>query len=173
MNFTSRSRYGLKIMMDLTHFHHEPLVRRADIANRQGVPSDYLDQIMIRLRGGGLVESIRGRNGGYKLARNPADISLWDIFFSVEDAIYPTECLGEGHNCDYESGCAAQPVWGDIFSAVRAPLERMKLSEIAEKWSNEKLMCPVGGVRECRPGRSGPSIVKMKSEQPLNPASGE
>src|SRR5262245_45132728 len=105
-------------MMDLAHFKNEPLIRRQDIARRQGVPSDYLDQIMIRLRAGGLVESIRGRNGGYKLARDPAQISLWNIFYCVEDAIYPAECLSEDHHCGFESGCISKSVWGEVFAAI-------------------------------------------------------
>ena len=156
MNFTSRSRYALKIMMDLAFYRGEPLIRRSEIAGRQGVPADYLDQIMIRLRAGGLVDSIRGRNGGYRLARDPDEISLWQIFRCVEDAIYPVECLSDHSECDSEDGCVSKSVWTDIFSAIQLPLEKMSLAEIADRWNDERLMCPIGGVRECRPGKSGP-----------------
>ncbi|MBP9709367.1 MAG: Rrf2 family transcriptional regulator, partial [Oligoflexales bacterium] len=63
MNLTSKSRYALKIMMDMV-FHHSQVQRR-DLSNRQGVPPDYLDQILMRLRRAGLLESTRGRSGGY------------------------------------------------------------------------------------------------------------
>jgi Rrf2 family transcriptional regulator, cysteine metabolism repressor len=154
MNFTSRSRYALKIMMDLTRHSVDPLVRRNDIAARQGVPSDYLDQIMIRLRAGGLVESIRGRNGGYRLARKPQEISLWNIFSAVEDSIYPAECLGENSQCGFEAECVAFSVWEEIFTAVRAPLETMTLQSICERWQTEFPVTLHHGVRECRPGKS-------------------
>lgn len=73
--------------MDLAHYSHLPLVRRGEIAGRQGIPTDYLDQIMIRLRAGKLVESTRGRSGGYRLARPAKDITMWDLFSSVEESM--------------------------------------------------------------------------------------
>lgn len=154
MNMTSKSRYALKIMMDLTHYRAQPHVKRIDIAKRQGIPPDYLDQIMVRLRSGKLVESIRGRGGGYKLARPPELISLWDVFGAVEDSIYPVECVGKTHACDFETACVSKSAWDEIFAALRAPLKQMNLMSIADKWANEHRMCPVGGLRECRAGGS-------------------
>ena len=154
MNITSKSRYGLKIMMDLTHHRNLPHVKRNDISKRQGIPPDYLDQIMVRLRSGKLVESIRGRGGGYRLARSAESISLWDIFGTVEESIYPVGCVGDNHSCGFETGCFAKSAWEEIFGALKKPLSEMSLIYITEKWANENLMCPVGGIRECRAGGS-------------------
>ena len=166
MNITSKSRYALKIMMDLTHYRSLPHVKRVDIAKRQGIPPDYLDQIMVRLRSGKLVESIRGRGGGYRLARSPDTISLWDVFGTVEDSIYPVGCVGgSAHSCDFEAGCVAKSAWEDIFSAIKSPLEKIKLTSIADKWADKHRMCPIGGIRECRGGGSA-----LKSIQDANPA---
>jgi len=154
MNLTSKSRYALKIMMDLTHHRDLPLVRRAEIAKRQGIPPDYLDQIMIRLRAGNLVESVRGRNGGYRLHRQPDQVSLWDIFGTVEDGIYPVECLETGHTCDFEPGCMTFPVWREVFDAIKIPLSKMNLLEVTTRHAEETRMCPIGGVRECNSGTS-------------------
>ena len=164
MNITSKSRYALKIMMDLTYHRDQPLVRRAEIAKRQGIPPDYLDQIMIRLRAGDLVESVRGRNGGYRLNRSPAEITLWDVFGTVEDGIYPVECLETGHSCDFEPGCTTFPVWHQIFDAIRGPLSKMNLLDVTTQYADESRMCPIGGVRECNSG-TAPTAKKLAAKK--------
>lgn len=152
MNLTSKSRYALKIMMDLAHFSHQPLVRRSDIASRQGIPTDYLDQIMIRLRAGKLVQSTRGRSGGYRLARPAEEITMWDLFSSVEESIVPVECISKGHSCDFEASCVSKNAWVEIFSAIRGSLSKITLASIAGSWATEHTHCPEGGMRECRSG---------------------
>jgi Rrf2 family protein len=164
MNLTSKSRYALKIMMDLAHYRSEALIRRSDVARRQGIPTDYLDQIMIRLRAAGLVESTRGRSGGYRLARDPEEINLWELFTAVEDNIYPVECVAQ--SCDFEASCVSRSAWEEIFDAVRKPLTAMSLGSIARKWADEHRMCPVGGVRECRAGGSSSRSEPTKQTTP-------
>lgn len=155
MNLTSKSRYALKIMMDLAHYSAPPsadaagVVRRSDIARRQGIPTEYLDQIMIRLRAASLVESIRGRAGGYRLGRTPAQINLWDVFSAVEDSIYPVECVAT-ESCDFAPSCITHDAWSSIFASMREPLVKTTLAEATNKWADEHRMCPAGGIRECR-----------------------
>ena len=161
MNLTSKSRYALKIMMDLAHFGvNQALVRRSEIAARQGIPTDYLDQIMIKLRAGQLVESTRGRTGGYKLARSPEKITMWDLFTAVEDSMIPVECLASGEACDFETSCSSRESWKTIFVALKASLGKITLAQLCSDWERERLdqgaVMPApaasGGVRECRGG---------------------
>ncbi len=128
------------------------IVRRSDIAHRQGIPTEYLDQIMMRLRAANLVESVRGRAGGYRLGREALTISLWDIFASVEDNIFPVECVGHGEPCGFENSCITFGPWAEIFDSMRAPLIRMTLADATDKWADELRMSPIGGIRECRGG---------------------
>jgi len=168
MNLTSKSRYALKIMMDLAHFGaSQPLVRRNEIATRQGIPTDYLDQIMIKLRGGRLVESTRGRSGGYKLARDPSQITMWDLFSTVEDSMIPVECITSGETCDFEASCSSREAWVTIFRAMKTSLGSITLDRLAADWAREKKLmgsakspdlldvataCGTLAVRECRSG---------------------
>jgi Rrf2 family protein len=158
MNLTSKSRYALKIMMDLAHYGAiQPLVRRNDIAIRQGIPTDYLDQIMIKLRSGNLVESVRGRSGGYRLARDPLQITMWDVFSTVEGSMIPVECIGSGHACDFEASCSSKDAWNTIFSAVKVSLGSITLSRLASDWAAEAVGSKIiegllPNVRECRGG---------------------
>jgi Rrf2 family protein len=165
MNLTSKSRYALKIMMDLAHYGAtQPLVRRGEIATRQGVPTDYLDQIMIKLRSGNLVESTRGRSGGYKLARHPDQITMWDLFSTVEESMIPVECISSGHECDFERSCSSKDAWNTIFGSLKNSLSTITLGSLAKNWAGEALMgapthpLAVDGasaefnVQECRGG---------------------
>ncbi len=153
MNFTSRSRYALKIMLDLTHQSHEPLVRRQDIVRRQGVPSKYLDQILVKLRRESLVASVRGRTGGYRLLKSPHEITVWDIFHAVEDGIYPVACVDEQHLCEFKEACISSGPWEYIFDTIRKKLSEISLASVAGEYPKQEHMCPMGGIRECRPGR--------------------
>jgi Rrf2 family protein len=132
MNLTSKSRYALKILLDLSRHSDQPLVRRNDIATRQGIPTDYLDQIMIRLRAGDLVRSTRGRNGGYRLSRDASQISMWELFSAVEESMIPVECVSTGKQCSFSDGCAAIGAWGQIFKSLRDSLDQVKLSELEQ-----------------------------------------
>ncbi len=153
MNFTSRSRYALKIMLDLAHHVHEPLVRRQDIVRRQGVPSKYLDQILVKLRREGLVQSVRGRTGGYRLQKASTELTVWDIFRAVEDGIYPVACVDEQHACEFKQACIASGPWEMIFDTMRQRLNEISLADVAGEFPKQEHMCPMGGTRECRPGR--------------------
>ena len=123
---------------------------------------------MVRLRSGKLVESVRGRGGGYKLARSPESINLWDVFGAVEDSIYPVECIGDTHACNFEAACVAKSAWEEIFAAVRTPLQQMTLVDIAAKWATEHRMCPIGGIRECRAGGSALNSIIADGESQLH-----
>lgn len=130
MNITSKSRYALKIMMDLAQ-HGEDVVHRSDIAARQGIPLDYMDQILSRLREAGLISSMRGRGGGYRLARSSDEISMHEIFTAVEDSFEPVQCLDGGRGCLAEHFCGSKGAWGIISGAIRQSLSGIILSEIA------------------------------------------
>ena len=153
MNFTSRSRYALKIMLDLAHHQDEALVRRQDIVRRQGIPSKYLDQILVKLRRAGLVSSVRGRTGGYRIERDAAHLSVWEIFRAVEAGIYPVACVDEWHECEFKQACVASEPWKLIFDSIRAALDQISLATAAGEFAQDNKMCPMAGVRECRPGR--------------------
>ncbi|MCX6131289.1 MAG: Rrf2 family transcriptional regulator [Proteobacteria bacterium] len=159
MNLTSRSRYALKIMLDLAQSRPEPLVRRQEIVHRQGIPSKYLDQILLRLRRDGLVESVRGRTGGYRVGRSLENISVWQIFRAVEDGIYPVECVDEHHACEFMKICDASEPWQFIFEQLRHTLNSMNLADFARQFHSTTKMCPSVVSRECRPGREPLRLV--------------
>ncbi len=144
MNITSKSRYALKIIMDLLD-RNESVIHRSDIAKRQGIPLEYMDQILARLREKGLLVSVRGRTGGYKLACDPNDISVFDIFAAVEDAFQPVQCLDGSQGCIAEHVCRSKDAWSVISDAIHDALSGIILTDLAGKKSSGAL---TGGLRE-------------------------
>lgn len=132
MNITSKSRYALKILMDLAQ-HPGEVVHRSEISSRQGVPLDYMDHVLIRLREVGMIESIRGRSGGYKMLKSTDKISVYDIFTAVEDSFQPVQCMDGGRGCIAEHVCSSKDAWTEITGAVSATLSGIILAEIVEK----------------------------------------
>ena len=152
MNITSKSRYALKIMMDLALHASSSHSHRQDIVRRQGVPPDYLDQIMMRLRRGQLIESIRGRGGGYRLARPAHQISVWDVFHVVEDSMIPAQCVEGEQSCDFEVACMTRDAWQTIYDSIRNNLQNMSLSQLLTDDVAKHKLCPAAGTRLCMGG---------------------
>lgn len=161
MNITSKSRYALKIMMDLAQ-HEGHLVHRADVAQRQGVPLDYMDQILSRLRDGSLIESTRGRGGGYKLALQPDQISVLEIFSSVEDVFEPVQCLDGGAGCMAQQVCQSKDAWGVISGAIHEALSGIILGDIVASTTTGKAPSAdlLASPQECRAPRRRASATK-------------
>ena len=100
-----------------------------------------------------MVDSIRGRTGGYRVGREINQISLWDIFHAVEDGIYPVECVDEHEDCQYSASCVANGPWQLIFETMRQQLVGMSLEDLANQYAADEKMCPLAGIRECKHGR--------------------
>lgn len=126
-------------MVDLANQPARLLVKRQDIIMRQGIPLKYLDQIMMNLRRSQLVTSVRGRLGGYLIGKDPKEISVWDVFASVEDGFYPVKCVSETDSmCHFESYCQTKEPWNLIYTNVRDSLSALRLSDIADKVNETK-----------------------------------
>lgn len=130
MNITSKSRYALKIMIDLAEHPPEVVVHRSAIAERQAIPLDYMDHVLSRLRDARLVASTRGRGGGYRLERRPQEISMLAVFQAVEDAWHPVACLTEEAACTMAAVCNTRDTWSVISDAISDSLSGILLSDL-------------------------------------------
>ena len=135
MKVSTRGDYASRALLSLA-LHGEtsgPTTVR-DIADRTGLPQPYLEQILLALKGAGLVRSKRGVGGGYVLARDPASISLAEIVSAVEGPIAVGD-FGEPHTggaCDHEGQCVLLAIWQSAGSRMRDLLEGWTLADIAE-----------------------------------------
>jgi Rrf2 family protein len=103
-----------------------------DIAERTGLPQPYLEQILLALKGAGLVRSKRGVGGGYVLAQDPTDITLSAILAAVDGPIVLGD-FGEPHTdgaCDHEGQCVLLAVWSDVGEQMRALLSKLTLADL-------------------------------------------
>jgi Rrf2 family iron-sulfur cluster assembly transcriptional regulator len=106
-----------------------------DIAERTGLPQPYLEQILLALKGAGLVRSKRGVGGGYVLARDPEDITLGEIVSAVDGPIAVGD-FGrphEGGACDHEGQCVLLSVWGDVGDYMRQHLDGYTLADCVRR----------------------------------------
>jgi Rrf2 family protein len=166
MNITSKGRYALKIMLDLGNFP-ETKQQRHDIAERQGIPYDYIDHVLARLRNAELIKSIRGRNGGFILGRAPENISAWEIFVAVEDSVHPVMCLGTGH-CGNNEICNTKGVWEHLFADIEQSLARKSLAELVRVWKkseNEVNMGFLDHQMECKGPAKRPGGQPVEAHQ--------
>jgi Rrf2 family iron-sulfur cluster assembly transcriptional regulator len=104
-----------------------------DIAERTGLPQPYLEQILLALKGAGLVRSKRGVGGGYVLARRPEEITLGDIVSAVDGPIVAGD-FGVPHQdgaCDHEGQCVLLAIWAEVGEHMRRHLDGSTLADIA------------------------------------------
>lgn len=130
MNITAKTRFALKALMDIAYHHRVGPVQRRHIALRQGIPTDYMDQILMRLRNSGLIQSLRGREGGYHLALEADEISVWDVVNSVEDEPYSAGPHTPEDNLAYATECITEPAWDAVSTAIVSQLKGCTLAKL-------------------------------------------
>jgi Rrf2 family iron-sulfur cluster assembly transcriptional regulator len=131
---STRGDYASRALLSLAlHADESGPTSVRDIAERTGLPQPYLEQILLALKGAGIVRSKRGVGGGYVLAREPSRITLGEIVSAVDGPISVGD-FGEPHQngaCDHEGQCVLLSVWGGISGRIRAQLDSFTLADIA------------------------------------------
>jgi len=128
---TRLTDYGVLLMTQLAKDTVE-VHNAADLADQVRVPLPTVSKILQILLHENLLESVRGAGGGYRLARNAADISVRDIIVALEGPIALTECNREAGNCEQESHCATRDNWHMINQAVRHALGNISLEDMIQ-----------------------------------------
>jgi len=134
MRVSTRGDYASRALLSLAlHGAKDGPTTVRDIAERTGLPQPYLEQILLALKGAGLVRSKRGVGGGYVLARDAADINLAEIVRAVDGPIALGD-FGEPHTdgaCDHEGQCVLLSIWHTVGDEMRRLLEEYSLADIA------------------------------------------
>ncbi len=136
MRFGIGVDYCLKALIVLAarYASAEP-VRVEEIAATANIPENYLRRLLILLKRGNLVASQKGPNGGYMLARHPAEITMADVVNLLEGDYVPVECLEEGARslCDRGEPCPMRQVWCEVRDTVNAILRRTTLQSLSDQ----------------------------------------
>jgi Rrf2 family iron-sulfur cluster assembly transcriptional regulator len=144
---STRGDYASRALLSLALHDDTGPTSVRDIAERTGLPQPYLEQILLALKGAGLVRSKRGVGGGYVLARPPAEITLGQIVAAVDGPIVAGD-FGEPHQngaCDHEGQCVLLGVWADVGRTMRAHLDSYTLEQMVDAARGNTVLSPVTG----------------------------
>lgn len=130
MELTTRGRYAVMAMADLARYGEGSAIPLSAIAERQNLSIAYLEQIFLKLRRAGLVDSERGRAGGYKLSRLPASIMVADVMRAVEEDTRMTRCHGESGGCLGEQRCLTHGLWEALGEHILGFLAQVSLADV-------------------------------------------
>jgi len=133
MKMSTKGRYGVRLMLDLALHNGEGPVLLKDIARRQGISEKYLWNLINPLKTVGLVQSIRGAHGGYKLAKKPSEISLKDIMRVLEGPLCLVDCVENPLTCERSPTCITRDVWCEASESFLKTLEAMTLEKMVER----------------------------------------
>ncbi len=137
MNVTSKGRYALRMMMDLAQHADEGFISLAALGERQSISTKYLEAIAAALRKAGLLESSRGKEGGYRLTRDPAELSVGEILAGVEDSLAPVACMRpDTVACERAEACRTLPMWMELDAITRDYLDSVRLTDLlsGDRW---------------------------------------
>lgn len=132
MRLTSKGRYAVTAMLDVALHTEQGPVPLADISERQGISLSYLEQLFARLRKHGLVSSVRGPGGGYRLGFTPQEISISAVIQAVDESIDATRCGGQG-GCQGGSRCLTHSLWSNLSDRIEDFLANISLAELVKQ----------------------------------------
>ena len=137
MKLSQRGEYALRALLVLGMNHGPEVVRIRDIAQQQNIPRRFLEQILNDLKSAGFVQSRRGVAGGYRLQRDPAEISLADIIRHLEGPLAPVGCVSVNYyqrcSCPDEAKCAIRSVMQEVRDAIVSALEGVTVSHLCDR----------------------------------------
>lgn len=138
MRLTTRGRHAVTALLYITLQEGEAPVSLTGISAKQGIPLPFLEQIAVRLRQNGLLISVRGPRGGYRLGRLPAEISVADIMVAVEEEMDTTRCGGD-QNCLDGQQCLTHALWQELNEEILQFLTRTTLQTLKNRAQGQKL----------------------------------
>lgn len=131
MKISTRGRYALRFMIDLAQHDTNEYTALKDISERQGISIKYLEQITSLLSKFGLLQSVRGPQGGYKLAKKPSQYTVAEILRITEGDLAPVACLSTPENtCPKKDECSTLAMWEGLYEVIRNYLEGKTLEDL-------------------------------------------
>ncbi len=133
MKLSTRTRYGIRAVIELAQHQEKRPLQLKLIAERQGISIKYLEQLMSLLRSSGFIRSVRGSRGGYALAKPPENIKLSEIFRCLEGSVATAECTENKDYCERAADCVAREVWVQVEEAIQNVLNSITLADLVER----------------------------------------
>ncbi len=133
MKLSTRTRYGMRAVLELAENYGKGPLQLKIIAQRQEISVKYLEQLMTVLKSAGLVRSIRGSKGGYALVKAPEQIKLGDIFHCLEGPVVTVECVEDESYCVRTNDCVARQIWAEVQKAIMDVLQSITLQNLVDR----------------------------------------
>lgn len=130
MKISTRGRYALRVMLDLAINGNGNFITLKDIAQRQEISYKYLEQIILLLNKAGYLETLRGNNGGYKLAKDPSEYVIGDILRVTEKDLAVVYCLEEGMLCERKENCKTFSFWQGLDKVINDYVDSKTLEDL-------------------------------------------
>ena len=144
MKLSKKSEYGLRALLELQSTYEGAVLQRHEIAERQHIPVEFLEQILLSLKRAGLLTSRRGIRGGYTLIKSPEDITLGQVIRILDGPLAPISCVSKTayqkcRDCPYASKphCPLQEAMGEVRNAIADILDHYSLAKFASAGSLE------------------------------------
>lgn len=139
MTLSTKARYAVRILVFLARREDTAPAKKQEISEAVGISPDYVEQILIRLKAGGLARSHRGKKGGFSLARTPDKISVMDVIESTDGPLEIVPCLSS-EECDRRPTCPTRPVWKQATEAMVAVFKEANIAGLTtDACKREKL----------------------------------
>ena len=133
MKLSTRTRYGVRALLELTNNVGLGPLQLKVIGERQNISVKYLEQLMVVLKSAGLVRSVRGAKGGYILAKPPEDVALSEVFNVLEGPVTTAECVTNENYCGRVSDCVIRGVWQRVENAINQVLGSTTLKQLGDQ----------------------------------------
>ncbi len=138
---SQKSQYAVRAVLELAKRHGSGPVKASSIAETQHVPIRFLENILGELRQAGIVESVRGKEGGYRLRRSPRDLAVGDVIRLVQGTLAAVDCranggaggAASGRDCALRDGCVLLPMWKRAQDAMMAVYDQTSFDDLVEE----------------------------------------
>jgi Rrf2 family transcriptional regulator, cysteine metabolism repressor len=134
MWISTRAQYGLRALVEVALGGERPTSLKT-VAERQQLSQPYLEQIFAVLRNAGIVESVRGAHGGYRMARPLSEVDALEVVELLEGSVAPVSCIEDRDTCERTGHCSTELLWREVDEAVRTVLRRTSLSDLVRRRS--------------------------------------
>ena len=133
MKMSTKGRYAVRILMSIARYQHNGPVPKKIIAAEEGISADYIEQIIVPLKNDGLCVGIRGVKGGFKLSKEPEDITVFDILRASEGVMSLVDCAHMDCKGRDKNKCAVRPVWVGAADVLKEYFEKITLKDLLEE----------------------------------------
>ena len=133
MRLTTKVRYGVRAIFDISYHSAGLPVGAKDISKRQAIPQRYLEQILHKLKKARIIKSVRGPSGGYVLGRDPEKITVGDIIEAMHEPINPVFCVDDATKCGRAEQCVTRQVWKEAGEKLQELFDFKTIADLCEK----------------------------------------